>query len=320
MAENFIGFGESANNANPINTNEASSTTPEDVTTPENDNNENENNFSSMEERDPTPSHKIVVHVTDQHAPIVMFFGAPSSGKTMTLVRLAKYLRNHGYTLEVDPNFCTTAWEYEKNKLNFNSMLSTQVALKGTDHNDFLFIKVKDIQGTTVCQILEGAGEGYFPTSVPPGYERSKVPFPTYMSEVFGSRNKKIWVFITEPNWERPYADKMEYVERIKFCKTSYSVSNDKFILLFNKVDDLGTITENNAIKACNNEYEGLFSAFKNHSPLASVFGPKYTFKFVGFSTGHYGLAGPDGSKPYTPSRDNYPATLWEAILKSIRG
>ena len=330
MSENFIGFGYTNSTANNHSSSRAASTestvnteTGEKQTIESAETNKSES-ISDFDNdttvRTPTPSHKIKVHVTDQHAPIIMFFGAPSSGKTMTLVRLAKYLRTHGYTLNVDPNFCTNAWEYRVNSQRFNSMLATDEALKGTDHNDFLFIQVKNEKGAVVCQILEGAGEGYFPSIAPPDFPRSQTPFPAYMANVFGSDNKKIWVFITEPNWERPYEDKLEYVERIKYCKRQYSVRMDKFILLFNKIDRIGDTTAENAMQACSNEYEGLFNAFKNYSPLASLFGPKYLFKFVSFTTGTYGMPQPGVPAHYTPSRDNYPAALWEAILKSIRG
>ena len=331
MSENFIGFGDtnrttnnqSGSSAAPtessVNTETKEKQTKETVET-----NKSEESISDFDHdttvQTPTPSHKIKVHVTDKHAPIIMFFGAPSSGKTMTLVRLAKYLRTHGYTLNVDPNFCTNAWEYRVNSQRFNSMLATDEALKGTDHNDFLFIQVKNAQGAVVCQILEGAGEGYFPSSVFAGYQRAQIPFPAYMASVFGSDNKKVWVFITEPNWERPYEDKLEYVERIRFCKSQYSVRMDKFILLFNKIDRIGDTTEENAMQACSNEYEGLFNAFRNHSPLASLFGPKYIFKFVRFTTGTYGVPQPGIPAHYTPSRDNYPAALWNAIIESIKG
>lgn len=329
MPENFIGFGGKNNTAdNQLGSSTISSSSNtehgERKTNGTTETNKLENPTSDIDngtlERTPTPSHEINVHVTDTHAPIVMFFGAPSSGKTMTLVRLAKYLRKQDFTLNVDPNFCTNAWEYRVNSQRFNSMLGTDVALKGTNHNDFLFIQVKNRQGAIICQILEGAGEGYFPSTVPEGYTRAQVPFPAYMADVFSSPNKKVWVFITEPNWERPQADKLEYVERIRYCKSQYSVGMDKFILLFNKIDRLGDTNEENAMRACSNEYEGLFNVFRNNSPLAPYFAPRYLFKFVRFTTGTYGVPQRGIPAHYAQSRDNYPAALWETILKSIRG
>ena len=123
MSENFIGFGDTNSTANNKSGSSAAPTdnteTREKRTKETVGTKKSEESISDFDHDTtvgtPTPSHKIKVHVTDHHAPIIMFFGAPSSGKTMTLVRLAKYLRTHGYTLNVDPNFCTNAWEYRVN-------------------------------------------------------------------------------------------------------------------------------------------------------------------------------------------------------------
>lgn len=271
-----------------------------------------------------TPSHLIDVHVTDKKTPILLLFGAQSSGKTMTLVRLAKYLKSKGYKLFVDTNFCTSAWEYSENSKKFNEMLGTTRALKGTDRNDFLFIKVTDSKGTPECQILEGAGEDYFPTKSGMVGSKATNPFPPYMADVFAGNNKKVWMFLTEPDWNVKFEDKAEYVDRIEYCKTQYFGDRDKCIILYNKVDKKGfTIGKGkvhieNALQACNQEYPNLFDLFKNHSPLP--WSSRYKCKFVPFSTGIYGNAVEGQSAHYTPSNDAYPAKLWETILECIKG
>ena len=45
------------------------------------------------------------IKIGDKRAPIIMLFGPPTSGKSMTLVRLARYLRKQGYTVKADPTF-----------------------------------------------------------------------------------------------------------------------------------------------------------------------------------------------------------------------
>lgn len=274
--------------------------------------------------RTPTEPDKISVHVVDTSTPIILLFGAPSSGKTMTLVRLAKYLRKHGYSLQVDTNFCTTAWEYNVNASNFNSMLNTTKALSGTGYNDFLFIKVSDEKGRPICQILEGAGEDYFKTMVPPGVDRTSLSFPPYMAGIFTGNNKKVWMFLTEPNWKTSYEMKAEYVQRIRYCKNQYIANKDKSIILYNKVDTTnfvsgpGKVNVSQAMKACNDEYSGLFEIFKN--PSALPFTDKYTCKFVPFSTGAYGQVIPGRPQTYDASHDKYPHDLWETIMKCIKG
>lgn len=292
--------------------------------------NENEQALDNMESqntetKNPTPRNSISVYVTDTKTPILLLFGATFMGKTMTLIRLAKYLRQKGYQLEVDTNFCHTAWEYEENANNFNDMLSTNTAVPGTDHNDFLFVKVADKTGTAVCQILEGAGEDYFKKMKIPGQDRSKLPFPAYMSQIFTQSTKKIWIFLTVPNWEEDNISKSEYVQRIQYCKNQHFSNHDKAVILYNKVDTTGLqygqakVNIKEAMRVCNNEYPGLFEIFRNTSALAFL-QDKYNCKFVPFSTGRYGEKVGGEPQQYTPSNDKYPEMLWEVIKKCIKG
>lgn len=282
-------------------------------------------NQDTTETRQPTDPNKITVQVCDKTAPILLIFGAPSSGKTMTLVRLARYLRaKKHYSVQVDPMFVTTkdVWEYAENSTKFNEMLGTTTALSGTKRNDFLFIRICDDKGKLICQILEGAGEDYFP---PHGSNRAQMPFPSYMTGIFNSNNKKIWIFLTEPNWDVNQQDRDEYVQRINYCKSQFfNLKKDKSIILYNKIDKTefvsgpGQVYIRNAMKYCDNEYNGLFQIFRNTSPLP--WAEKFTCKFVPFSTGTYGEAYKPEDRHYDISHDAYPAKLWEAIMNCIKG
>lgn len=274
--------------------------------------------------RTPTDPNKITVRVRDAKAPVILLFGAPSSGKTMTLVRLARYLRaKKHYSVSVDEQFVTTkdVWEYEENTKKFNDMLNTTTALPGTDRNDFLFIRVCDNTGKLICQILEGAGEDYFPLT---GTNRVQKKFPSYMTGIFNGNNKKVWVFLTEPNWKVNQSDRDDYVQRIAYCKSQFfDPKRDKSIILYNKVDTTnfvmgaGLVHTRNAMKECNNEYDGIFGIFKNNSPLP--WSDKYTCKFVPFSTGNFSEAAEGELGHYDVSKDDYPAKLWETIVQCIK-
>ena len=313
MAEKFIGLdGDSGTTTTTENTPVAGSAGISGDTTP-------------TVNRTPTDPNKITVRVSDNRVPVILLFGAPSSGKTMTLVRLARYLRKKkGYSVSVDERFVTTkdVWEYEENTKKFNDMLNTTTALPGTDRNDFLFVRICDSKGTLICQILEGAGEDYFPST---GTNRAQKPFPSYMTGIFNGNNKKVWIFLTEPNWNVNQSDREEYVLRIAHCKSQFfNQKRDKSIILYNKVDKTqfvlgaGAVHTKNAMKECNNEYDGIFGIFKNNNPLPWV--DKYTCKFVPFSTGVFGEAADGELGHYDISHDAYPARLWETIEQCIKG
>lgn len=293
-----------------------------DVTTNPPTNIGEDNNSQNEQPRTPTNPNDITVQVSSK-APIILLFGAPSSGKTMTLVRLSRYLRKKGFSVSVDPRFVTTkdVWEYAENAAKFNEMLGATTALPGTGRNDFLFIKICDNHGKLICQILEGAGEDYFPSS---GTNRSQTPFPSYMTGIFNSGNKKVWMFLTEPDWDVNQIDREEYVQRIAYCKNQFFNSKrDKSIILYNKIDTTdfvygpGQVHVKNAMTACNNEYQGLFQIFRNTSPLP--WADKYTCKFVPFSTGVFGKTTPGQYGHYDISHDSYPANLWKTIMDCIK-
>lgn len=287
---------------------------------------ETESKSEEQASRVPTDPNKITVQITDD-APIILLFGAPSSGKTMTLVRLAHYLyHTKNYSIEVNNLFPTTeVWEYTENSKKFDKMLGTTTALKGTDRNDFLMIKVIDKFGKLKCQILEGAGEDYFPKSNQ-DIERYKAPFPPYMDGVFTTKNKKIWVFLTEPEWKVSQNDRNDYVKRIEYCKKNYFNKNDKSIILYNKVDTKlnllygqGKVHVSAAQENCKNEYLRIFDIFENTSALRFL-QDKYTCKFVPFSTGVYSEALNPDERHYTRSHDLYPTILWKTIEDCIKG
>lgn len=50
-------------------------------------------------------------------------------------------------------------------------------------------------------------------------------------------KNRKIWAFITEAEWEVNNSVKKSYVRRISNCKSQLVKNTDRFIILYNKVD-----------------------------------------------------------------------------------
>lgn len=298
MEQEFVGFSDSL---------DVNAQKQEDIIVADND------SAVKMNSLPPTDTNSIHVTVNDPSAPIVMLFGGQTSGKTMTLVRLARFLRKANYSFAVDDTFTDKeVWEYVKNARNFNSMLQTNVALKGTDHNDFLFIQMLDEDKNLICQILEAAGEDYFPLK---DSNRVNKPFPGYMQGIFTAANKKIWIFILDPKMSTDKDDRLAYVDRIRWIKRNQSKKGDKYILLFNKIDDVRVVDD--AMVTCGKMYPGIFDIFKN--PSIWPWADPYLCKFVPFSTGTYYEPDADNVIAYHPSNDEYPAALWEAIVDCIK-
>ena len=257
------------------------------------------------------------IAIADKNAPIIMLFGPRSSGKSMTLVRLSRYLRDNQYTIVVDDTFKSDRKYKEKCKKFLND-LNTTKALSGNAYTDFLLVKVVK-HGRTICQFLEAPGEHYFD---PEAIDASN--FPPYTTEIIRNlRNRKIWAFITEAKWEVGHKTKVAYVDRIRNCKNMLMHSTDRCIILYNKIDQKKELFEDGQIhlgpaeNEMRQEYEGLARVFKNNNPITSLW-RTYNYKFVPFCTGYYFKD--KGELKYKKSEDLYPKLLWDALMKCIRG
>lgn len=174
------------------------------------------------------------IKIGDRKAPIVMLFGPPSSGKSMTLVRLARYLKDQNYTVEPDLTFKSDA-SYKECCKNFKANLSSKDALKSTGRDEFLMVQVR-FKGRLICQILEAPGEDYYDPLHPDATSNDK--FRPYLTKIIRKlNNRKIWVFIAESMWDKQ--DHIPaYVERISSCKRLLMKNSDRAILLYNKIDN----------------------------------------------------------------------------------
>lgn len=257
------------------------------------------------------------IAITDKKAPIIMLFGPKSSGKSMTLLRLCRYLRDNGYSIVVDETFKSDV-EYKEKCQKFLKDLNTTVALDGNAYTDFLLVKVS-IHGTTVCQFLEAPGEHYFN---PKDVDSSN--FPPYMTEIIHTlHNRKIWVFLTEAKWKVSHKDMKAYVDRIRNCKKELMHSADRCIIMYNKIDQHKQLFENGEIllqpaeETMRNEYEGLDDVFRNSNLITRLWRP-YNYKFVPFCTGYYFKE--NGKLKYKMSGNMYPKMLWDALCECIKG
>lgn len=270
--------------------------------------------LSSAELQDPN---KIIVTVADKDAPIVILFGPPSCGKTMTLVRLTRYLRAHEYQVSPVRTFRPTYdANYQNVCDNFNIMMNSDDAAKSTSKISFMLVKVIK-NSRTICQLLEAPGEYYFDPKNP------NAPFPTYINAIQASKNRKIWAVMVEPDWENQ-SDRDNYVDRIKMVKKGMT-ARDNAVFVYNKIDKTPFLIDAasnahmaEAKKDIRDNFPGIFEPFRNQTPILNWFTP-YNMDFAIFQTGYYNPAA-DGTFVFTQGPDVFPARLWNVIRKRING
>jgi DNA polymerase III delta prime subunit len=259
---------------------------------------------------------EIKVTIADQDTPIVILYGPPSCGKTMTLVRMTRYLVNQGYTVVPDKTFRPTYDEnYKKLCETFDQMINSDSAASSTSNISFMLVKVL-WDGNPVCQILEAPGEYYFYPDDP------KRDYPTYVHTIINGPNRKVWAIMVEPDWSdaEPRAN---YVRRIHNLKSSMS-PRDKVLFIYNKIDltpyviSAGRVNTKEAEKNVQNLYQGIFTPFMNQNPITKWF-RKFNCRFVPFQTGSYSKT-MIGGLTYIEGPDAYARQLWNSMLKFIKG
>lgn len=269
--------------------------------------------LSEEEHNDPNA---IKVCVSDDETPIVVLYGPPSCGKTMTLVRLTRYLVDQGYTVVPDRSFRPAADTHYKQLCDsFNQMINANSAATSTKNISFLLVKVL-MDGRPVCQILEAPGEYYFHPKFP---ER---PYPAYFHEIKNRPNRKVWAIMVEPDWQDP-EPRRNYVTRISKLKAMMT-PRDKVLFVYNKIDltpyvyGVGQVKVKEAVKDVKQKYPGVFREFENKNPITK-FWKKYNCEFVPFMTGSYSKT-LSGGFAYTEGHHLYAQRLWEKMLEFIKG
>lgn len=271
------------------------------------------NGLSEEEIRDPN---KIKVNISDDKAPIVILYGPPSCGKTMTLARLTRYLQSEGYTVEPERGFRPTAdRHYRKMCEDFDQLMNSDDAATSTSLISFMLVKVYK-NARCLCQILEAPGEYYFTKDAP------NASYPFYFQTIKSTKNRKVWAVMVEPNWEDPQ-DRKNYVSRIQKLKSQIRTT-DKVVFVYNKIDltpyviSPGNVRIGEAIERVKQDYPNMFVQFKNTNPITRLW-KEYDCGFVPFQTGEYTEAA-DGKLSFSEGPIEYPRNLWNEILKQING
>lgn len=263
---------------------------------------------------------KIKVTIADRDTPVIVLFGPPACGKTMTLIRLSRFLQKEGYTVRPDESFRPSFDRHYKEMCdNFDSMINSEDAAASTSGINFMLVKVLH-EGRTICQILEGPGEYYFKPESP------HEDFPKYVNAIINSNNRKIWAIMVEPAKTNERMDQMarnNYVSKIRQLKTRIT-SSDKVVFVLNKVDETdfvvgpGNVKLELALKNTDYWYPNIFVPFKNQNPITKLWNP-FDFDFCPFQTGDFSKAA-NGQLTFEEGHDVYPRMLWRTFVKRIRG
>lgn len=264
------------------------------------------------------------IKIGDRQAPVIILFGAPASGKSMTLVRLARYLRNvKGLTVAADRTFKSGDFYVELCN-QFETHLNTRTALPSTKDDEFLMVKIYE-NGRLIAHILEAPGEHFF-KPLPPNemYIPGQINMRPYLTKIIDKiPNRRIWAFLLQAQWGLDVKNYDAFVDTIRTCKDRFIQPTDRTILLYNQVDVLNHLFKNAKIMpkqaemAMRGEYSGIDGIFRNTNPITSLW-KDFTYSFVPFSTGTYSME--KGEKVYTESKDYFPEMLWETLKKCIKG
>lgn len=265
-----------------------------------------------------------VNQIINTGVPVVVFVGPPSSGKSMILVRLAKFLRNQGFTVKPDETFLNTP-QYIEGCREFRAKLNTNVALDGTVK--YLLVDVYDQNHRAVAKLLEAPGEDFYDPD-PKTAAKNNNGLKPYLTTIMASKNPKSYVVLLDLDSEISFRNDSSHREGYmqRFLDDFYpNINNqaDQIVLLYNKIDT----TPWGSIHACNDKkgaredaklyYEQLFNTMK-----VTTLGGFLTvdnFTFHTFCTGIFAKQQDDmgnNYETYNVANDCYPDTLWKEITK----
>ena len=284
---------------------------------------EKENKIKGLSNEEYNDPNQIRVTLANPKVPIVVLFGPPACGKTMTLVRLARYLNKQGYKISPVRTFRpNNDLNYVELCDNFSQMINSADAANSTANVSFMLVEVINKDGKCLCQILEAPGEYYFNPNNP------NAAFPSYVNTIIACNNRKLWAIMVEPDWQNT-EDRINYVSRINELSRQMA-SKDKTLFIFNKIDKTNFTRKRGQINIAEARvqtsylYPGIFEMFKNQNPITRFFST-YQCGFVPFQTGTFTETtkrdrNGNSVHNYQEGPDDYPRMLWNEIQKSIVG
>ena len=234
----------------------------------------------------------------DESVPLVILFGPPCCGKTMTLMSLSMYLMSEGYHIN----------SFEETFYQLYEQLQGHV-YRNVRPNSFMQVRILDRFGRGICQILKLPGDICF-NPYNEHYE-----FPKYLCDIFNnSKLHKIFVFFTEPlhdDLEMRYQYTLQYLlKRIQ--------GKCKFVILYNKIDQTPFVLSPGRVDTAaakidlSNNSPGILVSFKNKNIITRFWKP-YMCDIIPPQTGEY------YENKYHHSSAAYNKKLWKLLLQYVR-
>lgn len=280
------------------------------------------------------------------NAPIVIFFGQSTGGKTTALVRLIRYLNTKGCMFEVDNVFhnfyynhladSQAKWDDIVDTINDNVNNRLYSEVLGTKERSLVNIISK---GQVICRFLEVPGEDFInmQNAANINFVGDSVKYD-YLNHAMSCDFKKIWIFFFDLNLVNANQATINniaanYVNQIKNTRIGL---NDKIIVLLNKIDLTVGVNGNALVQRQLplDRYEDFindnFNNILNDAPFATkrwnIFGIrdsyKRHYKLLGYSSFSNETAKAIGEGERireTESNAIYPAELWKAIDAAIK-
>lgn len=251
------------------------------------------------------------VAIPKSDAPLVVLFGPHACGKTMTMVRLLRFLIGEGYDVKPVKTFSHVSGVAYANVCKwFYNILNSDFALPATDREHSMVVEVAD-NSLVVCHILDASGFYYFNEYNP------CAPLSDFMNTIINSPNRKVWTIMIEPLYMGD-SERIHYATDVARLK-QYLRPTDRVIFLFNKIDltcivrGIGVVDKTIAFKMAEEQYPNMFVPFKNTCWLTRLF-RKYSFDFVPFQAGCFTQT--YDRKTYHEGPKEYCANLWKSIIK----
>lgn len=272
------------------------------------------------------------------NAPVVIFFGQSAGGKTTALVRLIRFL-NGEYKPRVSEAFHNHYYGHRKD-ITFDDIKNeVEMQLNAPSYGEIMGTKeralvniIKREGGNYHCRFLEVPGEDFVDLHnaghIDAGAARTNLD---YLEDAMSCRHKKIWVFFFDVDFTSTpelEGSKDDYVNAMKEIEIG---SNDKIIVLLNKVDKVKIGDAQTSLSP--SEYESFinenFNKILKEKPFStkrwSIFGLRdpYNrhFELLGYSSFHFKKVkkiGVEATWEREESEDKYPKALWNTIDRAI--